>query len=178
MQSTYCKYVPRLRAFEKLSGPAFQRLKADWEKSPGSVARCKNADSSIWLVFDQRCNVWVTVYLLLSFCDCGSSDQVCHHQQLARHAAKHGNNPATTQHNTSMALQRHAVYAAQNRSTSGACTARCYEAELSKLFTVSMQRHSMSCQMSHDQDMWCRLTPCCRIVQRCKGTTCATVFIY
>ena len=70
MQAEYGKYLPRLRSFERLNGPAFEQLKADWSKDPSSFACCKDADEGIWSIYDQHCDVWVTVHLLLNYCDC------------------------------------------------------------------------------------------------------------
>lgn len=136
MQAEYGKYLPRLRSFEKLNGPAFEQLKADWSKDPMSFARCKDAEDGIWSIYDQHCNVWVTVYLLLNYCECDSTLSVCHHQQLARHITSCGNNPANAHQDVSVELQRHAVYAAQNGSTAEAAIAVCHKAELSSLFKV------------------------------------------
>ncbi|DBA81385.1 TPA: hypothetical protein ACH3X2_006982 [Trebouxia sp. C0005] len=33
-EAEYGKYLPRLRSFERLNGPAFEKLKADWSKDP------------------------------------------------------------------------------------------------------------------------------------------------
>ena len=47
VQAEYGKYLPRLRSFGRLNGPAFRKLKADRSKDPNSFACCKDADEGI-----------------------------------------------------------------------------------------------------------------------------------
>ena len=79
MQSEYSKYLPRLRSFERQNGHEYEQLKADWSTDPNSFARCKDADEGIWSFCDHHCDVWVTVHLLLNYCDRQSDISVCHH---------------------------------------------------------------------------------------------------
>jgi len=150
MQAEYGKYLPRLRSLERLNGPAFEQLKADWSKDPNNFACCKDADEGIWSIYDQHCDVWVTVHLLLNYCDCESDLSVCHHQQLARHIITVGNNPVSACQDIPVDLQRHAVYAAGNCSSAEADIAICYKAELTILFKVCARTLSYSKRGVHD----------------------------
>ncbi len=65
MQVEHNKFVPRLRAFERINAPACDRLKDEWECDPSNMARCTDAKQQIWEINDFSMGICVSCDKLL-----------------------------------------------------------------------------------------------------------------